>query len=182
MMAELKAKGQEVVKYGRRKHDDTPWWVRGAVLAVGAGLMALLVVTLVLSNNAKNASEDAQHAVAEVSRLTEQNRTNAIATCEAGNVSRQASVRGQRADVKNLLADIDGIQADIDGLERFGIGNEGGQDSDLDWVSSKYEQIEDKREAVRSKREAINGQLDSIASVAVAPNSPIKNCEAANPK
>lgn len=156
-------------------HEETPWWVRGAVLLVGAILAVLLVVTLGLSNSAKIASDDAKRATHDVRLIAEQNRTNAITSCEAANIAREG-------DIKNLLDDIDRLQrsrvaewADVAGLRRSLI-------TDDVWIQAHVDAARGYTKNIAQKRAAIRTKLESVEPYAIEEGSPIKNCEAVNPK
>ena len=144
----------------KKAHDDTPWWARVSVLAVGVAIAFLVIVVLNFTD--------------EVKEYADQNRANAIVACEQANAARQADINNLRGDIERLEGTAAAEQADIEGLQRSGV-------SDLRWINAHRRNLVGIERNIVQKEEAIRAKLKSIEPFAVAPGSPLKDCDRANP-
>lgn len=144
----------------KKAHNETPWWARTAVLALFAAIAFGAIVTLDFTD--------------EVKDYGRQNRANAILTCEQGNQNRVADIENLRGDIARLKGYVAAEQADIAGLQRSGV-------SDAAWINAHGRNLVGIERNIVQKQNAIKDKLASIEPFAVAPGSPVKDCERANP-
>lgn len=144
-----------------RVHRETPWWVRGAVLAVGAALAFLIYVVI--------------DYTAEVKGYAEQNRQNAITTCQQGNESRTADVKNMKGEIKFLKATAEAERADIAGLLRAGV-------SDPVWIEAHGRKLVETNKRIVEIQDSIDAKIEAIEPYNKSPGSPVKDCNRANPK
>lgn len=144
----------------KEAHSDTPWWATLSVLAVGFANAFLVIVVLDFTG--------------EVKHYSEQNRANAITSCRQANVNRKADLRNLRGDIRRLRGTAAAEQADIAGLQRSGV-------SDPAWISAHGRNLVGIERNIVQKQNAIKDKLASIEPFAVAPGSPVKDCERTNP-
>lgn len=145
----------------KKVHHETPWWVRLAVLAVGAVLAILIVVVGVYTNDVKGFSE--------------QNRANAIAACERGNEARVGDIRNLRSDLTRLKQQRKAESADIAGLFRSPV-------QDPVWVAAHADARDAMTAGIVQKRFAIDETLDSIKGLTFPDKPAVIDCQSAYPK
>ena len=131
-----------------------------AILFLGAALAGLLITVVVLTLDVRN--------------YTDQNRDNAIASCEQANESRQILVKNYRQEVVRLQLSRAAEWADIAELRRLGVSDRA--------LERHADNARGYTKNIAQKRRTIRDTLEAVADTAIEPGSPIKDCEQANPK
>lgn len=144
----------------KKAHNETPWWARGAVLTLFAAVSFGVIVMLDFTD--------------EVKRYGEQNRVNAIISCQRANENRAADIENLRGDIERLEGTARAERADIAGLRAMGV-------TDLEWIGAHGENLVGIERNIAQKEKAIQRKIASIEPFAAEPGSSQKDCEKANP-
>ena len=144
----------------KKAHKETPWWARAAVLALFAAIGFGVIVMLNLAN--------------EVKGYSTQNRDNAVATCQQGNVNRKADLQNLRGDIKRLRGTAAAERADLAGLRRSGV-------TDPEWLGAHQTNLDGIVFNIGQKERAIRRKLASIEPYSAREGTAFKDCQAANP-
>lgn len=144
----------------KKAHNDTPWYARLAVLALFAAVAFAVIVTLDFTN--------------EVKGYGEQNRANAIISCQQANANRKADIQNLSGDIRRLRGTAKAERADLAGLRRSGV-------TDPEWLGAHQINLDGIERNIREKQHAIDRKIASIEPFSAREGTAFKDCQAANP-